>query len=334
LKKDFDGMYRHCLIQNSKRGVDLVAPDESMIDPCRNIAIEAIEVARDMFMNVYGRDAKDVPLQQKPEFECRINTSCKKYSSAQKAQKGESADSASSSKVVDIEGKQVLRASFSSLHTYTADTGAAMHVKDKKELGPEEMKRVQSLHVPISISTANGDIVVDKYIEAQIQKLGGCRTFRMLVLDSPNLISIGQLVLEDGCSFFWNSKGPQLITPEGDVIELVTKQHVPEFTSYENIVNKINEIEGYAKVDEKSRRQSRSRCATVTPRFRPLVQDDLGELFFLEIFAGSGRLSNAVDKLSKDKSGGGIKTIRIEIKDNPDDDILSDDCWMRIQALI
>ncbi|MDP7559615.1 MAG: hypothetical protein QF745_03650, partial [Planctomycetota bacterium] len=37
LKKDFDGMYRHCLIQNSKRGVDLVAPDESMIDPCRNI---------------------------------------------------------------------------------------------------------------------------------------------------------------------------------------------------------------------------------------------------------------------------------------------------------
>ena len=76
-------------------------------------------------------------------------------------------------------------------------------------------------------------------------------------------------------------------------------------------MNKINEIEGYAKVDEKSRRQGRSRCATATPRSRPLVQDDLGELLFLEIFAGSGRLSDAVDKLSKDKFGGKIKTIRI-----------------------
>ena len=125
-------------------------------------------------MNVYGRDAKDVPLQQKPEFECRINTSCKKYSSAQKAQKEESADSESSSKVVDIEGKQVLRAAFSCPHTYTADTGAAMHVKNKRELGPEEMRRVKSLQDPILISTANGDVVADKYVEAQMQKLSGC----------------------------------------------------------------------------------------------------------------------------------------------------------------
>ncbi len=100
-----------------------------------------------------------------------------------------------------------------------------------------------------------------------MQKLEGGRTFRMLVLDSPNLISIGQLVLEDGYSFFWNSKGAQLTTPEGDIVELVTKLNTPESASYENIVNKINEIEGYAKVDEKSRRQGRSRLCYNYPSF-------------------------------------------------------------------
>ena len=144
LKKDFYSMYRHCLIQNTKRGVDLVAPDDSMISPCRNITSEAIEVARDLFMDVHGRDAKNIPLQHKPEFECRINTSCKKCSFAQMVIE-ELAVSASSSQVVDIEGKQVLRASFSRLKTYTADTGAAIRVKDKKELGPEELKRVNIL---------------------------------------------------------------------------------------------------------------------------------------------------------------------------------------------
>ena len=191
-------MYRHCIIQSTKRGVDLVAPDESTISPCRNVTREAIEVTRDEFMDVYGRDAENIPLQHKPEFECRINTSCKKYSSAKPVVDQhvpaieESGAPASSSRVENIEGKQLLRASFSRLKTYTADIGAAIRVKDKKELGPEELKRVNILKDPILISTANGDVVADKYVEARMQKLGGCRTFRMLVLDSPNLISIGQ----------------------------------------------------------------------------------------------------------------------------------------------
>ncbi len=57
---------------------------------------------------------------------------------------------------------------------------------------------------------------------------------------------------------------------------------------------------------------------------------NLDEPFFLGVFAGSGRLSRSVERRSEGK----IKVIRIEIRDSASDDILKEECWIRLQNLV
>ena len=126
------------------------------------------------------------------------------------------------------------------------------------------------------------------------------------------------------------------MSPEGDHIWLKTENNVPVLNTREAVVNKVNELEAYALIDAKSQSGDRAprgvsdEPLTVASTSRPLTQEDLGTPFFLELFAGSERLSKAVET----KAQGKVKVIRIDIRNNVDDDLLKTDCWLRVQELV
>ena len=143
--------------------------------------------------------------------------------------------------------------------TYIADTGAAMHIKNLHELTKAERRQIKMLHEPILMSTANGVTVADKYIEAQIKKLGGSKTIKMIVTEnSSSLLSIGQLVLDDGYRFYWEHNRAHLVSPDGDHIWLDTNDYVPKLTSQQMVVNNVNGLEAYALMNAKSQRNQDS----------------------------------------------------------------------------
>ena len=235
LEQNLKALYRHCLLLNIQRGMDVMVPqDEFAAQECRRVAQEA----KNTFLEVHGENPTKAPSQDAPELQYKINMKGRKYKGKYTSTDVSAADAVASSdaQIVDLDGERVLSAGLLGRQCeYTGDTGAALHVENVNELAYDEREEMLKLDQPRIISTANGNVIVEHYIEAQIQRLGGCRTFKMMVMDSPNLISIGQLVIEDGYAFIWNNKGPHLITPGGKLIWPHQRHNCPIFTSREQI---------------------------------------------------------------------------------------------------
>ena len=236
VKSDLAQYYRFCLLRNLEQGYDLIAPQN---EEWRHKLIgRCIDEAKELYLQVYGVDDSGVPLQCKPEFKTFVNLNPQSYPSGKytrAARAGADGDNPEKNEV-----EKVLAATSSPIHvTYVADSGAARHVKNLRELTHEELKRLKTLPEPVVLTTANGVVVIDKYIEAQIQKLGAAKTLQMLVIeDSPSLLSIGKLVIDDGFKFFWEGKNPCLVSPDGEYTWLKTNNYVFELTTHETIVNK------------------------------------------------------------------------------------------------
>ena len=78
---------------------------------------------------------------------------------------------------------------------------------------------------PMTLQTANGETPVSKQIATRISKLG-CTKDMYVLEDSPSIISVGRLVLDDGYDFYWrhNDRKAVLVRPDGRriVLEMTT----------------------------------------------------------------------------------------------------------------
>jgi hypothetical protein len=85
---------------------------------------------------------------------------------------------------------------------------------------------------PITLSTANGLISVDERIDISFGLLdenGEPLSIEALLLDNtPNVLSLGRLVEDEGYDFIWRRKtAPRLIAPSGKVFLLDVHRYVP-----------------------------------------------------------------------------------------------------------
>ena len=70
LEKERKALYRHYLLLNIQRGMDVVVPqDEFAAQECRR----AVQEAKIMFLEVHGEDHTQAPSQDTPEFQYKIN---------------------------------------------------------------------------------------------------------------------------------------------------------------------------------------------------------------------------------------------------------------------
>ena len=219
---------------------------------------------------------------------------------------------------------------------YIFDTGASKHALNTSSLSEEEKKHIRPLPQAVVVDTCNGPIVIDSYIELQLDKLGATRPLRFNVSDnSPNLISIGQLVLQDGFKFHWEGKRARLVSPSGDVTWIDPIQNVPEMDLQGMVVNKINEIEADQLLAAKTQRIVDDPLRAADQDHQPFGKNDLPKgLFYLELFMGSGRLSQSLKRRLESVGRQDIQVIGFELSQGRSGDLLQNDTFQRVMALI
>ncbi len=82
-----------------------------------------------------------------------------------------------------------------------ADTGSALHVRSLDDIPLRERQMIVEALRPIQLQTANGETPVSQQIATKISKLG-CTKYMYVLKDSPSIISVGRLVLDDGYDFY------------------------------------------------------------------------------------------------------------------------------------
>ncbi len=148
---------------------------------------------------------------------------------------------------------------------------------------------------PVTCITANGAVEVTHMVKMQILASGAGFELEvdvMLECDFP-LLSLGGLCMHRGFSFYWSNGQPHLVTPKGKHVWLDNLSGtVPELTSETLVINKINELEAYAKIDAAEPQRSEDGKSTPNLDIKPNTNSTTTQVdrpFYLEIFAGSGR---------------------------------------------
>ncbi|CAE8641625.1 unnamed protein product [Polarella glacialis] len=109
---------------------------------------------------------------------------------------------------------------------WIADTGSANDLVKVAQLSRKEVKTVETHAVKARLATANGVICADKTAMISVPKLN--LSVRPLLLDNtPNVLSVGRRVVEDGWNFVWKSDGPCYFEKDGEIVPLVIRNFVP-----------------------------------------------------------------------------------------------------------
>ena len=106
---------------------------------------------------------------------------------------------------------------------------------------------------PYMLNTAGGLITINEEIKVQFQALGAAAEPLQATVNpgsNMNLLSLGKMVLQEGFSFCWeNGKQPHLVTPDGKHLWLEIDNNCPVLTTGEMLVNKVNELEAYERIN-------------------------------------------------------------------------------------
>ena len=265
-------VYRQMVLEQLSTGTDVVEVPEHWMSA---INAKAIQEAKDLFHTVYPMSGR-MPLMEgesspvQPTYELsssrgkvirnptRSSPGRYKLDASETSKAGARTEAGNANVDANESQPRSQRATLSPARarptTLLADTGASNHTCNLDMLTDEDKKRIRPM-APVVLNTANGPMVCDSYIEIELTKLGAARPLRFHIAEnSPNLLSVGQLVLEDGFRFYWEGKRANLVSPKGHHTWLTTMWNTPEFTTRDLVVNKINEIEGQALVAAKSRR--------------------------------------------------------------------------------
>ena len=230
-------LYRHYLLRNLSAGKELVTPQTEWAAAIQEAAVER---AKSDFYSAFNDN--DGRVQEiggsrieptsttgsQPKFRLSCNaTGHWIRNPTRRAQSRSGARFPSASRDVTPSSREErLLPGFvvsSNMADYIVDTGAGEHVKSMADLTPEQRKHLKPLQEPVVMNTANGPVVVDKCIELQLLDLGGARTLTFQVMDnSPSLLSVSKLVLEENFKFYWEHERAHLVTPEGKHFWLIT----------------------------------------------------------------------------------------------------------------
>ena len=243
---------------------------------------------------------------------------------------------------------------------WIVDSGADNHSKSPNQLTDEEKESATWLPHPIAASTGAGITQITQEIVLELEGLGVIDA-QLLPECDLNLLSLGQLVLEQGYRFYWEGRQPHLVTPQGKHLWLSLKNNTPILSTYELVVNKIYELEAY-QIMTAARLQSDSDATPNTSKSTDAADSSSADVqapqskacggggpvapvaasaeerpdsfFYLEIFAGSARLSNAIRKKLTSVGRSDVRVISIDIRTDAKDDILRAECFLRIRRLV
>jgi len=116
---------------------------------------------------------------------------------------------------------------------WIADTGSANDLVKVAQLSRKELQTIETHAVKARLATANGVICADKTAKISVPKLN--LSIRPLLLDNtPNVLSVGRRVVEDGWNFVWKSDGPCYFEKDGETVPLEIHNFVPFLKTNDN----------------------------------------------------------------------------------------------------
>ena len=96
--------------------------------------------------------------------------------------------------------------------TSVVDSGASMHMLNKKDLSSDEMDTLWRSRNPTTVVTANGEVQTNEEGQVYVHDLDLFVTVQLLEA-TPAVLSLGELCSEHGCSYEWkNGETPRLTT--------------------------------------------------------------------------------------------------------------------------
>ena len=106
------------------------------------------------------------------------------------------------------------------------DSGSCFDLINRGDLTEAMQNRVRQGD-PVPLATANGAVDARDRVKVNLRNKGG--NFDALVLeDTPSVLSLGRLCMEEGYKFVWEpGELPQLVPPKGRAITLSMKDRVP-----------------------------------------------------------------------------------------------------------
>ena len=120
------------------------------------------------------------------------------------------------------------------------DSGASYHTVALEDLTEREYQTIRSLEKPITMETANGEIVADSEADIVIHYLDITVTAVVVPSPTPPLLSVGMLATQSSVKFAWDGDGPTLTKPDGTIIRCDMGVNVP-LISAANAPTNVNE---------------------------------------------------------------------------------------------
>lgn len=119
--------------------------------------------------------------------------------------------------------QQTVEADMDASASWLVDTGASFHIVNEQTA---ELNNYENIEEPITLQTANGTQTIQQTASVKIPQLGARRCYTMP--DSPNLLSLGELIQTEGCRFRWGPEtGPELWDRTGRKLKVHVTNNVP-----------------------------------------------------------------------------------------------------------
>ena len=106
---------------------------------------------------------------------------------------------------------------------WIVDSGSSFHIVSPADMTTAEKRRIYALGNPVPLNTAQGEATVTKAVTLVPFKTGTENEF-LIMPYSPALLSLGQLCMDDNCSFVWNA-GENFNADIADRISSATRGH-------------------------------------------------------------------------------------------------------------
>ena len=90
---------------------------------------------------------------------------------------------------------------------FIVDSGASFHMIGRRDLTRAEINRMRP-RPPQQLQSANGLVTAEYEVDVTVRELGNRRITCLILEDTPALISLGQLCLQDGYSYCWPAGKP------------------------------------------------------------------------------------------------------------------------------
>ena len=121
----------------------------------------------------------------------------------------------------------VAKAVVPDIENWMLDSGSSNHlVQDSPDL--RRGGRVRKLTVPLTMHTANGQVIVDEVVSLVVPQLG-ITVLAHVLENTPNVLSLGKLAVHHGIRFIWGQgqDAPRLTDDKGKITPTWCENYVP-----------------------------------------------------------------------------------------------------------